>query len=199
MPSPKSTHCKVDTSQHTFTHCQFDTFRILEIQLDDDGNYRQVSGWVEFQVGFPSHLELFICKNFFLERKIQRGCRSRSLPPALIVPAPRRRYPSEVLDPHHSPVLYSIISIIIVNLQHANFHCVITRNLWQATLVIFCHQHHLQVLYWDGVGRDNLRLMEKIFKRRRGRRGRPRRQSPFIPEMPSRYRLVGCQQDYLCH
>ena len=46
-------------------------------------------------------------KIFFFGTKnvvfFQRSRRSRSVPPALIVPAPRRRYPSEVEDPPCNP------------------------------------------------------------------------------------------------
>ena len=74
-------------------------FRILEIQLDDDGNYRQVCS--VFSIFF------WCQKIFFFGTKnvvfFQRSRRSRSVPPALIVPAPRRRYPSEVEDPPCNP------------------------------------------------------------------------------------------------
>ena len=71
-------------------------FRILEIQLDDDGNYRQVCS-VSF---LRQKIFFFGTKNVVV---FQRSRRSRSVPPALIVPAPRRRYPSEVEDPPCNP------------------------------------------------------------------------------------------------
>ena len=85
------------------------------------------------------------------------------------------------LDNHNNSQKYvrlflcRIISIILIYPKFLKFY-----------IALIDHILLLQVLYWDGVGKDNIRLMEKIFKRRERRGRRRKRNHPFLEEMSPR-------------